>query len=312
MHQDQQRVAVEREPGRLRDQAPEERPADRRKDDDGDHVLHGADGGPQETVERDGDDRLDDPAGHDVGGPDGQEHEAPEDPGVHDPGPRVLEHLRLDERVPDQAGEPRRDVRERAGTGGADRGEHPQVARHREHEERGRAPEHREDERVRGDVGERLEHGRQPARPWSKGPASVSSAWSSTGSTAANDSMAPFGLPGTLTTSVRPMTPTRPRDRSASGVIARPRRPHGLGEAGDLVVDDPRGRLRCHVARRQAGPAGGDDQVVAAARRPRARPRWRPCRPARARGPPRTRDPTAVRRGPRPIHPRERRPRPRR
>ena len=41
---------------------------------------------------------------------------------------------------------------------GAGRGEDPQVARHREHEEGGRAPEDREDQRVERDVGERLEH----------------------------------------------------------------------------------------------------------------------------------------------------------
>ena len=59
-------------------------------------------------------DRLDEPAGDDVGGPDRQQDEAPEDARVHQPGPPVLEHLRLDEGVLDQAREPPRDVAERA------------------------------------------------------------------------------------------------------------------------------------------------------------------------------------------------------
>ena len=37
---------------------------------------------------------------------------------------------------------------------------------------------------------------------------------------------------------------------------------HGLGDAGDLVVEDRRRRLGRHVARRQAGPARGDDEPV--------------------------------------------------
>ena len=75
----------------------------------------------------------------------------------------VLEHLRLDERVLDQADEPGRDVRERARAAGSDRGEHAQVPGHREAEEGGRAPEDREDQQVRRDVGERLEHGQAVA-----------------------------------------------------------------------------------------------------------------------------------------------------
>ena len=79
---------------------------------------------------------------------------------------------------------------------------------------------------------------------------------------ASSDSSAPFGLPGRLTMRVRPRTPTTPRDRSASGRDRAARGAHRLGEARDLVVDDGRRRLRRHVARRQAGPAGRDDQVV--------------------------------------------------
>ncbi len=55
-------------------------------------------------------------------------------------GPRVPEHLGLDERVLDQADE-RAGCRSN-GRDGAGGREDPQVAGHREHEERRRAPEH--------------------------------------------------------------------------------------------------------------------------------------------------------------------------
>ena len=74
-------------------------------------------------------------------------------PGVHHRRARVLEHLGLDERVLDQADDAGRDVRERVRRPG-DR-EDPQVAGHGEDEERRRAPEDDEHERVAGDVGER-------------------------------------------------------------------------------------------------------------------------------------------------------------
>ena len=101
-------------------------------------------------------DRLDDAAGHDVRRADGQQHEAPEDPGVHQAGSRVLEHLGLDERVLDQADQARRNVCEWGG--GPRRREHAQVAGHGQGEERCGAPEDREDERIGRNVGERLEH----------------------------------------------------------------------------------------------------------------------------------------------------------
>ena len=61
--------------------------------------------------------------------------------------------------------EPGRDVGERTRAGRAHGGEDPQVAGHRQHEERGRAPEDEEDQRVGRDVGERLEHGQTAALP---------------------------------------------------------------------------------------------------------------------------------------------------
>ena len=50
----------------------------------------------------------------------------------------------------------------------------------------------------------------------------------------------------------------RERGGSAAG------RAHRFSEARHLVVDGGLGRLRGHVARRQAGPAGRDDEVVGA------------------------------------------------
>ena len=55
-------------------------------------------------------------------------------PACISPGPRILEHLRLDEGVLDQADHARRQVRERAGRAG--RREDPQVAGHGQREER--------------------------------------------------------------------------------------------------------------------------------------------------------------------------------
>ena len=78
---------------------------------------------------------------------------------MHDPGAQVAEHPALDERVLNQADEPPRDVGEGTRAGGARRGEDPQVAGHREREERRRAPEQHEDQWVAGHLGERLEHG---------------------------------------------------------------------------------------------------------------------------------------------------------
>ena len=108
-------------------------------------------------------------------------------------------------------------------------------------EERGRAPEERR--RRAGRPGRRRRLGnisvgvlrcrrsasRRPAgavgrrvRAWSNGPASVSSAWSRTGTIASSDSSAPFGLPGRLTIRLPPRTPATPRLRSAIGVERRP------------------------------------------------------------------------------------------
>src|SRR6185503_8305471 len=222
--------------------------------------------------------------GDDVGGAEGEQDEAPEDAPVQERGPDVLEHLRLDERVLDDAPDACRDVVEGARAGGAGGGEDPEMPRHRQDEQEHRAPEHREDQRVERNVLERGQHhsarwsdsgrshhgsDRSPggigigspstiavassaadsAEPgaddwvggvaarsarstwsaletgvasWSYGPASVSSACPSVGSIAASDSTAALGLPGTLTTRLRPITPTTPRERSAIGVTARP------------------------------------------------------------------------------------------
>ena len=134
--QDQERVAVERQPLGLRDQPPPVGPGDREQDDHRDDVLHRADRRPQRAVERDREDRLDQAAGDDVRGADREQHEAPEDPRVEDPGLQVAEHPRLHDPVAQRPPQARGGV-----VGGARvaRGrEHPQVARHRQREERRR------------------------------------------------------------------------------------------------------------------------------------------------------------------------------
>ena len=81
---------------------------------------------------------------------------------------------------------------------------------------------------------------------------------------ASNDSTAPFGLPGTLTM----RRPTADADDPARQVGQWRARPadgaHRLGETGDLVVDDGLGGLWGHVAWRQSGATGRDDEGVAA------------------------------------------------
>ena len=84
-----------------------------------------------------------------------------------------------------------------------------------------------------------------------------------TGSTASSDSRAPLGLPGRLTMRLPPRTPTTPRLRLASGVFVAAGGAHRLGDSRHVVLDDGLGRLRRHVARRQAGATGGHDQRVA-------------------------------------------------
>ena len=226
-----------------------------------------------------------------------------------------------------------RDVAERraAEPSRARRREDPQVAGHREDEDRRRAPEDDEDERVRGDVGEDRERhscssgstaacgsptgspppgdgGAGARAAWSNGPASVSSAWSSTGTIASSDSSAAFGLPGRLTISVPPRTPDDGPAQVGHRRLGATVGAHRLGEARDLVVDDGERRLGRHVARRQAGAAGRDDERVRSRRRPRARPRSPAGRRARRR---------ARRANPRPVEalgdaPRRSRPRARR
>ena len=232
------RVAVVGQPTRLRDEPPEERPPDRDQHDHGDDVLHRADQRPEQAVERDRQDLLDDPARDDVDGADREEDEAPEDARVHQPRAPVLEHLGLDEGVLGSgrrtavgcrrtgSGPPRGPPRTPAG-GGPSQARTPR--------RRPRTAGRRAGSTGPLRTGRTASCGLRP--PWSNGPASVSSAWSSTASIAASDSRAPFGLPGRLTTSARPMTPTTPRDRSAYGVDHAAGGAHRLGQPGHLVID---------------------------------------------------------------------------
>ena len=150
--EDHQRVAVQREPGRLRDEPPLKGPGDRREHDHRDDVLHGGYRRPDHAAERCLQNRLDESARRDVGRPDREQDEAPEDAGVHEAGAEVAEHPRLDDRVLDESGKPGGNVRQRIR--GPDRGEDPEVARHHEQEDRQRSVEHREHQWVRGDVAE--------------------------------------------------------------------------------------------------------------------------------------------------------------
>ena len=186
-------------------------------------------------------------------------------------------------------------LRQRIRPGRVRRGHDPDMARHREGKEDGRAPEQREDERPGRGPGRSP---RSPAdlggycaisstarwrpRAWSNGPASVSSACGRTGTIASSDSSAPFGLPGRLTISVRPRTPATPRLKRGERRVPAALGAHRLGDARHLVVEDAQRRLRRDVARRQAGAAGRDDQPM-----PGALDRAPPGSARRRRGPPR-------------------------
>ena len=74
---------------------------------------------------------------------------------------------------------------------------------------------------------------------------------------------APFGLPGRLTIRLPPRTPTMPRLSVRHRRVRPALGTHRLGKSGYLVVDDGEGRLRRHVTRRQARPAGRDHEAVA-------------------------------------------------
>ena len=86
------------------------------------------------------------------------------------------------------------------------------------------------------------------------------SAWPSIGPMTSRHSRTAFGLPGRLMTSVLPRVPATARESQASGCrravsSASPRR------CRRLAVDHRAGRLGRDVARREAGAAGGQDEV---------------------------------------------------
>ena len=156
-----------------------------------------------------------------------------------------------------------------------------------------RSPEEREDERVSGDVGEDREghscssgstttrgsatgrvggrgrsSARRPRRVVERPGERLERVVEDRDDRLERLQRAPVGLPGRLTMRLPPRTPATARLRSASGVVAPTGRAHRLGEARHLVVDDGERRLGRHVARRQAGAAGRDDERVASRRRP--------------------------------------------
>ena len=272
--QDQQPRAAQRQPCGPGHEPPEEGVGDRHEDDHRHHVLHRRDERPEDPVERPRDDRLDEPAGDDVGRADRQQDEAPEDREVHQPRPAVLEHPRLDQGVPDQAPRSARNVAERAGALGPDRGKDPQVAGHDQSEDDDRAPEQREHERIAGNRGERLEHvSRLPRRA---GRVASRRPRPDRGRTAGqrlegmiqhrHDRLERLERSARAAGYVDDERPGPDADHAArqDGHRCRPAalRPDQLGQTGDLVVDDGRRRLRGDVARGQPGPAGRHDQRV--------------------------------------------------
>ncbi len=94
-------------------------------------------------------------------------------------------------------------------------------------------------------------------------PASSCRAWGSSGRTASRDSTAPRGDPGTSTTRVRPADAGGAARQVGHRGRGAPRGAHGLGQSGRAAVDDVLGRLRRHVARPEARPAGDHDEVHA-------------------------------------------------
>ena len=152
--EDDQRVAREGEPGRVRHQAAPVGVGDGDKDGDADQVLAEDDQPPEGSVERDGDDRLDEAEAEDAGGPDGDRQEAVEDGQVHQAGPAVAEHAGLAEDIDEEAGCPFDRPIERAR--GSRQGEDAQVASHGQGEVGRRQDEERRCQRV---VRDQLDHG---------------------------------------------------------------------------------------------------------------------------------------------------------
>ena len=106
---------------------------------------------------------------------------------------------------------------------GADGREDPQVAGHGEHEERDRAPEERRRPAgSTGTAGTGSKHQRSPPGVVIVRTGEGLERVVQHGLDRGERLERAFGLPGRLTTSVRPTTPTTPRDRSANGVCARP------------------------------------------------------------------------------------------
>ena len=225
---------------RLRDEAPLERPADRDEDDDRDDVLHRADRAPR-AAPSSGIERTAwmSPPVTMLAVPIVSRTKPQKMPACISPARRSLNIFVWTNAYSIRPGEPRRDVRERARTGrrgprrrpaggGPSRARRTRPRPRRRGRPAGRPGRRRTARTVSGSA----PSGRPRVAPWSNGPASVSSAWSRTGTIASSDSMAPFGLPGRLTTSVRPTTPTTPRDRSAIGVDRAALGAHRLGEPG--------------------------------------------------------------------------------
>ena len=306
--QDQERVAVEREALGLRHQAPPVGPGDRRRGRSRRRrSASRVTADPQRAVERDRDDRLDQAAGDDVGRADREQHEAPEDPGVQQPG-RAGRGTSASGRSRSGAcptgARPGGRSGSRCGPPRTPAGGAPSPGR--------RTPRR---PRTAGTPGRRRGRPRRPGTPqplagspagrsarpparaaaWSNGPDSVSSAWSSSGTTTSNDSRAPARrarhVDDQAAAADADEAARQRRERRGPSPVGA----HRLGDPGDLVVEHDRGRLGRHVARGQAGAAGGHHEAVAprpptrsparspTARRARGRPDHRSARAGAAR-----------------------------
>ncbi len=157
-HEDQHARPTEGQARGPVDQPPLVHVDERHEHADRDEVLCGQCQGPDRAVDRIAHDRLGQATEHDVDVADEQDGRADEQQVVHRPDAALAEHPWLEEGVPDDAPGPDRDLARRIRGDRVDGLEDPPAADHQQGEDRERAPEDREDQRVCRDLGEGLEH----------------------------------------------------------------------------------------------------------------------------------------------------------
>ena len=159
-HQDEEPGPPQGETRRPVDQPALGHVGERDVDADGHEVLDGHQQDPDLSIERPRGDPLDEAPGDDVDVPDEQQGRAEEQQIVERADPALPEHAGLEEGVADDAPRTRRDRPAEIGPDRLDGLEDPQAPDHEQREDRERAPEDREHERVRGDLREHLEDAR--------------------------------------------------------------------------------------------------------------------------------------------------------